>query len=254
MDYENQLRVQKVLNGIISTVVVLFFLLCAAYALFALYDNQRIYHQAENVQADMLKLKPQQTEDDEGASFAELLAINPEVQAWITMENTKIDFPILQGENNLCYINQDVYGNFSVAGSIFLDYRNQPDFSDCYNLLYGHHMENSNMFGDLDHYKDEDFFRQYPHGELLLPEGSFDLTAFAVLLVQSSDEAIFAPQPWEYSWQENLQYVRVEALHLDPVLLDSLTEESQILALTTCSSEFTDARTVLLTVMEPQNS
>lgn len=251
MDYEDQLLVQKVLNGIISTVVVIFFLLCAAYALFALYDNQRIYSQAENVQADMLQLKP---EEAEGASFQELLAINPEVRGWLSMEKTNIDFPILQGENNLCYINMDVYGNFSLAGSIFMDYRNQPDFSDAYNLLYGHHMEGSNMFGDLDKYKEEKFFRKYPKGELILPDRSFDLTAFAVLLLTSNDQVVFSPQPWQVSRQENLDYVKENAMHLDSEILNSLTEDSQILALSTCSAEFTDARTIVLTVMTPKNS
>lgn len=251
MDYEDQLKLQKILNGMISIVVVVFFLLCAAYALFALYDNQRIYHAAENVQADMIRLKP---EEAEGASFQELLAINPEVRGWISMEKTKIDFPILQGENNLCYINKDVYGNFAIAGSIFMDYRNEPDFTDPYNLLYGHHMEGSNMFGDLDKYKQEKFFREYPHGELILPQGSFDLTAFAVLLVQSVDEVVFTPQTWDDSWQENLSYIRENAMYVDEAQMESLQQGGQILALSTCSAEFTDARTIVLTRMTPKEN
>lgn len=251
MDYEHQLRLQRFLDGIISTAVVLFLLLCAAYALFALYDNQRIYHQAENVQADMIKLKP---EEDQGASFEELRNINPDVRGWLSMEKTKIDFPILQGETNLSYINRDVYGNFSLAGSIFLDFRNPPDFSARYNLLYGHHMEGSNMFGDLDKYKDRTFFEAYPHGKLILPDRSYDLTAFAVLLLTASDQVVFVPQIWEDALPEQLQYIEENAMHLQPEWMEALLQEEnpQILALTTCASEFTDARTIVLTRMTPQ--
>ena len=248
MDYEDQLKLQRILGGIISLVVVIFFLLCGAYAVYALYDNQRIYSAAENVQADMLQLKP----EEDGPSFQELLEVNPEVRAWISMENTRIDFPILQGENNLCYINKDVYGNFSLAGSIFMDYRNSPDFTDRYNLLYGHHMEGSNMFGDLDQYKKESFFRENPHGELILPQGSFDLTAFAVLLVTASDEVVFSPQIWTVKPEQCYGSIAENAMFLDETLFESLTQDSRILALSTCSGEFTDARTVLLTVMEPK--
>ena len=108
LDYEAQLRLQRAINGGISCILVLFLAIAAAYALFALSDNRRIYSQAENVQADMLQLKPESA----GPGFQELQRVNPEVRAWISMEKTKIDFPVLQGENNLKYVNTDVYGNF----------------------------------------------------------------------------------------------------------------------------------------------
>lgn len=248
MDYEHQLRLQQAINGLISFLVVLFLILAAGFSLFALYDNQRIYQSTRNVQADMLRMKP---EEEQGASFQELLALNPDVRGWLTMENTNIDFPILQGESNLTYINQDVYGNFSLAGSIFLDYRNRPDFSDTYELLYGHHMEGSNMFGDLDKYKQESFFRENPEGELILPRGSYDLRAFAVLLVTSSDEVIFSPQSWETDFSDKLAYIRENAQFTDEAILKDLEnrQNPRILALTTCSGEFTDARTIVLTEM-----
>lgn len=47
------------------------------------------------------------------------------------------------------YINKDVYGEFSLSGSIFLSCMNKKDFSDNYNLVYGHHMANGGMFGDV---------------------------------------------------------------------------------------------------------
>ena len=93
----------------------------------------------------------------------------------MTLDNTNIDHPVVQGQDNLTYVNRDVYGNFALAGSIFLDSRNDSSFSDPYSLLYGHHMENSGMFGDLALYKEEAFFQENSTGYLITPEGVYDL-------------------------------------------------------------------------------
>ncbi len=98
----------------------------------------------DNVQGELLQFKPA-ADGENGASFEELLAINSDVKAWLTLDNTAIDYPVVQGENNFSYINTDVYGDFALAGSIFLDSDCDGSFHDPYSLLYGHHMENSKM-------------------------------------------------------------------------------------------------------------
>ena len=140
------------LNALFSLVVLLCFFVVVAYAGYALWDNSQVYAAAENVRDEMLQFKPQPDAEEGGPTFHELQAVNPDVCAWVTLDNTNIDHPVLQGTDNLSYINRDVYGNFSLAGSIFLDSRNDSHFSDPYSLLYGHHMDNSGMYGDLDLY------------------------------------------------------------------------------------------------------
>ena len=187
--------VLKIMNSLVGFVIVLALCLAGAYSVYALWDNGQVYAAAENVQADMLRLKS--TPDQKGgASFAELLAINPDVCAWVTLDNTKIDHPVLQGETNLSYINTDVYGSFALAGSIFLDATNNRGFTDAYSLLYGHHMEGGRMFGDLDLFKDERFFGENESGTLLLPDRTYELEIFACLLVPASEDAIFLPSRW----------------------------------------------------------
>lgn len=254
MGYKIQTALQRGINAVISFFVILFIIISAAYALFALWDNKRIYDSAQNVQENLLRFKPE--DSDPQASFGELLEINPDVRAWLSMENTNIDFPILQGQSNLSYINKDAYGNFALAGSVFLDCRNKADFSDCYSVTYGHHMEGSNMYGDLDRYKEEEFFRSNPDGELILPDRSYKLTAFALLIVKSGDPVIFAPYEWADRLSSNLQYIsdNAEFLNQDVFSQVQASENPQILALSTCSNEFTDARTVLLTLMTPKQS
>ena len=248
-----QHRILKAANSVITFFVIAALCVCGAYSVYALWDNNRIYTAAEDVQADMLQFKPSLDAPD-GPTFAELLAINPDVCAWLTVDNTKIDYPVLQGETNLTYINTDVYGNFALAGSIYLDSRNASDFSDPYSLLYGHHMEGGGMFGDLDLFKDKAFFEENRTGTLLVPGKGYDLEIFACLLVSASEDNIFEPDRWRTDIDGLLDYAEETAMYVRQETVDELrnSQAPLVLALSTCSSEFTDARTIVLAAMQPR--
>lgn len=239
-------------NFTVSLFVILCLCTAGLYSVYALWDNSRIYSAAENVQADMIKIKPE-AEEDGSASFEELMAINLDVCAWVTLDNTRIDYPVLQGSTNLTYINRDVYGKFALAGSIFLDTRNARDFSDAYSLLYGHHMENGGMFGDLDLYKDQIFFEENTTGKLILPDKTYNLEIFACLMADAGESAIFDPEQHKSDISAVLTYARDNGIHVRGEVIDTIEQmsEPKILAMSTCSTEFTDARTIVLAVMMP---
>lgn len=253
--------VLRTANAFFNLVVITLLLIGGTYSAFALWDNERVYAAAGDVQADMIKIKPEivLTEEEEGADFSELLAINPDVCAWITMDGTNIDLPVVQGETNLTYINTNVYGEFSLPGTIFLDSRNERDFSETYSLLYGHNMADHQMFGDLQLYKDQTFFEENTTGTLILPDKAFNLEIIACLVVESNDSYVFEPTNWKHYNIKNLyNYIEKDSLHYHAEQLNALKElnpkEVQILALSTCSNEYTDARTIVLTHMVPYGS
>lgn len=238
-------------NKLISFIIILALCTAFAYAGYGLWDNNRIYAEAGNVQDDMLKLKP----DEYNPSFEDLLAINPDVKAWLTLDNTNIDYPVLQGTSNLSYFNTDVYGNFALSGSIFLDARNDGVFKEAYSLIYGHHMEKGKMFGDLDLYKNEKFFKENQTGTLILEDRTYKLELFSVLIIPSGEEAIFNPVLWQDDLEGLVSFTKKNYLYLDEAKLEALEKAPapgrQVLAITTCSTEFTDARTALLAHMVP---
>jgi len=243
----------KTANRTLDFFVMLTLVLITVYAAYALWDNGMVYAAAENVQLEMQQLKP--TEEN-GHSFEELLKINPDVVAWVTLDDTNIDYPIVQGKDNMEYVNKNVYGDFALAGSIFLDSRNDRHFTDTYSLLYGHNMAEGKMFGDLQLYKEKEFFDAHLKGQLILPDTSYDLEIFSAILVNSSDDYIFDPNAWDGDIEPLLQYAEEESLFLQRDIFEKvqgLNGEAQILALTTCTYEFTDARTVLLAYMVPKN-
>ena len=220
------------------------------YSAYALWDNARVYTAADDVRADMLRLKPDH-ETDGGASFAELRAVNGDVRAWLTLDGTAIDYPVLQGTDNMTYLNRDVYGRFALAGSIFLDAECDGGFGGAYALLYGHHMENSLMFGDLDSYRDAVFFRGNTTGTLLLPEGGHRLTVLACLVVPASEDAVFQVKRWQKDAAGLLDFAAENALHLNAAALEAARRSgAQVLGLATCAADYTDARTVVLASLE----
>ena len=145
----------RVLNWILYLILLLFFALCC----YAIVDAVEIYTGA-SVDDALLQYKPEENAGLNSPSLEELAQINPDVRAWITVDDTPIDYPVLQGKDNVEYVNTDVYGEFRLSGSIFLDAANAPDFSDGYSLLYGHHMENDAMFGALDNFLEKEYFDQ----------------------------------------------------------------------------------------------
>lgn len=247
----------RVCNAAVNLAAVLALLLCGSYGAYALWDNEQVLTAASDVQADMLRLKPSavqpEGEPDNSAAFGELRKINPDVCGWITMEGTNIDFPVLHGENNMLYINRDVYGNFSLAGSIFLDSRNAPSFSEAYTLLYGHHMADGNMFGDLDKYKEAGFFSEHRTGTLILPDATYALEVLSCMLVSASDKTIFDPESAQTSIGPLLDHAREKAIrfHEDALEQARNARDTKLIALSTCSSEYTDARTIVLARVVP---
>lgn len=241
----------QVCQGIVNLAVALTLLLCGSFGMYALWDNGQVLSSADDVQAELLQWKPKAVEEEASApdnteAFSQLRRINPDVCAWITMDGTGIDYPVLQGPNNLSYISRDVFGNFSLAGSLFLDSRDDPGFGERYALLYGHHMADGKMFGDLDLYKEETFFSENQTGQLILPDRVYRLEVALCLVTGASDERIFDPEWVRGHMEECESFYRENALFLREELLE---EQGKYLALSTCSTEFTDARTVVLARM-----
>ena len=242
------------LNSLVTIIITLTLCIIGAYSGYALWDNKHIYDSVDDIQIELQKIKPSVSADgDNSESFEELRLINPDVCAWLTLYGTNIDYPILQGKNNLSYINTDVYGNFALAGSLFLDTRNSSTFDDSFSLIYGHHMDEHKMFGDLDFYSDRSFFENNSTGVLILPDKIYSLDVIATLEVPSSEPVVFDPEQSGEDISELLNYMENNAVLIHNDTLNKAKSDSnvQLLALSTCSSEFSEARTVVIALMKP---
>ncbi|MGN4126483.1 class B sortase [Lysinibacillus sphaericus] len=89
--------------------------------------------------------------------FNELLAVNDRMVGWISVDNTKLNNPILQADDNDFYLNHNFKNRESRAGSVFMDYRNDALDMSQNTILYGHAMKNGTMFGSLKNYLNQDY-------------------------------------------------------------------------------------------------
>lgn len=152
------------------------------------YEKLQEYVKVEKNTRDSENTKPNVAEDDkEGekqeetvtVDFASLQAINPDIVAWLRIPGV-LGYPVVRGEDNSYYLNHTVQKTYNIAGSIFLDYRNERDFSDSKNIIYGHNMKDGSMFHVLRNYQDIDFFQEHTNMEVYLPDGrslNYQITA-----------------------------------------------------------------------------
>lgn len=170
--------------------------------------------------------------------------LSEDAVGWITMDVTNIDYPVMQGADNYEYLNRDPYGEYSLAGSIFLDARNSADFSDDYSILYGHHMTGGYMFGALDRYEDATYFSEHLTGTLQTARGEFPVQAIAFRYTDVSNDLVFDPEQKAEELEELEAFMAEAETWRD-------TGEGRIVALTTCKSPTSTRRACLFVrVME----
>jgi sortase B len=231
----------RLLNAAIS----LMFVVALLFGGFGLWDTWNIYHKA-GVDSELLKYKPTATgEDTPNPTLEDLQKINKDVCAWLTVDDTNIDYPVVQGETNLDYLNRAVDKSFSLSGSIFLDYRNANDFSDRYSLIYGHHMEGGVMFGELPNFLESDYFQSHTTGTVFTTEHTYYIRWFACLETDAYDSMIY--NLTDYSDQDSiaelLSYLEDSAAQYRDI---GVSASDRLIALSTCAEAATDGRVILI--------
>lgn len=81
--------------------------------------------------------------------FKELKNKNSDTIAWLKVENTNIEFPIVKANDNSYYLSHNFNKEYNKAGWIFADYKNKFDTTDKNIVIYGHNMRDNSMFGSL---------------------------------------------------------------------------------------------------------
>ncbi|MBO3756290.1 class B sortase [Streptococcus suis] len=87
---------------------------------------------------------------------------NPDVYAWVSVDGTRIDYPIAQHPtDDSYYLSHDLDGNETYYGAIFTELVNTKTFNDPVTIVYGHAMVDDSMFGSLDYFADQQFFKDH---------------------------------------------------------------------------------------------
>lgn len=236
----------RVGNRILSIMAGILILLMLSYGMYSLWDTYKIY---ANSFADEELLKFRPTDDGEdNPTLKDLKKLNPDVKAWIQVPKTNIDYPVVQGQDDMEYINKNVYGEFELSGAIFLSCLNKDDFSDPYNLVYGHNMKNGGMFADVADFMNKEYFETHQKGKLYLTDATRKIRFFACMKVTAADAKIYHPDGYrKENLKDLLDYIQANAVQYRDV---NVADENSLIALSTCSEAETNGRVVLIGKLE----
>lgn len=179
--------------------------------------------------------------------FTSLKEINPDIVAWLYCENTVINYPVVQTDDNSFYLKHLFDGQYNTSGCLFLDCRNDNGFSDLHSIIYGHHLQSGKMFASLDGYKKQEYYEEHPVLLLITPDKKYVIELFAGYVASVSDNA------WDVGFSPTGEFERWFTAAKEKSCFESAAipfPESHIITLSTCSYEFNDARFVVLGVIE----
>lgn len=174
--------------------------------------------------------------------FDVLLEKNEDIVGWLYSEDTPINLPVAQSNDNDYYLRRLIDGAGNNSGTLFVDYRNDRTFSDRNTIIYGHNMKNKEMFGTLRNYKEQSYFDEHPMMWLLTPDGDYKIELVAGYVTPTSSDVYSFEQSEEDVLAMVQQAVEKSTFHTDI----EINPGDRFLTLSTCSYEYDNARYVLI--------
>ena len=184
MKWESTLH--KIVSLLIETVCAIIILLMGYF----IWDTLSIQRSAD-VDNYIKDLKPIINEETKEVDLSALQQINPDVVGWLTLDNTTIDYPVLQGDPDYTYLNRDMEGNRSLSGSLYISFHSNRYFEDDYTIIHGHHMQGGAMFGAIDYYEDLKYFNAHLTGTLITEKKIYNLTVKSLIYTDAYNEVYF---------------------------------------------------------------
>ena len=172
-----------------------------------------------------------------------LAQLNGDYRCWIYSPGTQIDYPVVQYKDNERYLKRMFNGRRNSAGTLFIDYRNLPDFQDPNTLIYGHHMRNDSMFGSLTDYGKQAYFEGHPF-LLLMSESEISiLQVFAGYTTDDRDHCYDIAISDEEDMKAFLKEAQRKSNFKAGV---DVQLDDRLVTLSTCAYAFEDARYILI--------
>ena len=201
---------------------------------------------------------PQETEPQEAhpqvyipdfeIDFETLKTINKDSAAWLYSPGTVIDYPVMEASDYDYYLNHLADGTVNANGTLFIDYNNAPDFSGQVTVIYGHHMKSGSMFGGLSGYKEQTYYDEHPYMYLYTQQGNYRIDimhGFVIAEEQWREQAFM----YDENTEALLEYAKYNTTFQSGVEHE---DRDRIIALSTCSYEFYNARYVVIGILTPE--
>ena len=229
------------MKKIFKVLYVLVFLFMSVFCFYNAYKIKSEQKEIVEEQQELIEIAeiPEEVEITEEKSneinFQELININSDFVGWIKIENTNINYPIVQGTNNTYYLKHSFYKEYSNAGSIYMDATANSDFTSQNTFIYGHYTSNGSMFGELGKYMKQSFYNGHKEIYIYTSEKNYKLEIFSVHVDKASSKSYQMNFTTEETFKDYIDLMKSYSVIKSDVEVDY--KNDRIVTLYSCSHE-----------------
>ena len=180
-------------------------ILCMGYVFFYYY----LYERTSNEYEHLASLREETVETDNKVhinytkeekkdlvvleKYKKLFSQNKSLIGWIKIDDTNIDYPVMQTVNNEYYLDHNYNQQYDKNGSIFLDKDCDIVNPGCNMIIYGHHMQSGKMFGTLQLFSNREYYEEHPYIQFdtIYEEGLYQIMYVFRSRIYNEDEIVF---------------------------------------------------------------
>jgi len=253
------------LNTIIRSIGILLIVIAAGlygYEYYLTFVNQQDLNEVIELMDVRDEIRDRLIEDNPDLDFEEIerlslaqlhqqfTAINSDYVGWIVINGTKVNYPFVLGNDNSYYLTHNFQNRSLKHGAIFMDYRNQADFSDRHIVLYGHAMRDQSMFGSIDLYKNRSYYNNHSQIEIRLKNETRIYKIFSAYQVDATITRLNVPAN-NRSMSSLIELFEARSIY------DTNTDFSNkdhILTLVSCTNDVNNGRIIVHAVLQSVNT
>lgn len=182
--------------------------------------------------------------------YKSLYKTNKNLIGWLKIDDTNIDYPVMQTVNNEYYLDHNTKQEKDKNGTLFLDKDCSITRTSTNYIIYGHHMKSGKMFGDLDRYKEEDFYKKHKtiSFDTIYEEGTYEVMYVFLSKIYYEEEVVFKYYQFIDANSEQEFDSYMEEMAQMSLYDTGVTAQygDQLLTLSTCDYEQEDGRFVVV--------
>ena len=182
--------------------------------------------------------------------YKNLLNKNKRLIGWVKIDDTKIDYPVMQTVDNEYYLDHNANQEYDKNGSIFMDKDCDVLKPSTNFILYGHHMKSGQMFGNLDEYENQSYYEAHPfiRFDTIYERGMYQVMYVFRSRVFNEEEIVFKYYQFidavsEQEFESNMQSMADLAIYDTGV---TAKYGDQLLTLSTCDYQEKNGRFVVV--------
>lgn len=191
--------------------------------------------QRELIEVSKVEEIQEDSSDEFKIDFEELSKINSDIVAWIVIDGTNINYPIVQSNNNTYYLKHSFYKKYSNYGTIYMDATANKDFTSMNTFIYGHYTANKSMFGELGNYMKQSFYDEHPYVTIYTSDKTLKAEVFSVHVDDASSDSYQMNFTTKEVFKNYIDLMKNKSVIISDVDVDSALDK--IITLYSCSRE-----------------